>query len=1203
MRKISLKGLFCPKSLESKQIILTMKITLFLLLFVTFQAYCENGYSQSAKISIPRSTLKVSELLTQIESQTDYLFVYNKKSVDTKRVVNVDATNQPVSEILDKAFEGTGIHYVVEGNNIVLTKNITEHASTQQQKQITVKGVVTDMRGEPIIGASVVEKGTTNGTITDLDGNFTLKVPSDAIINITYVGYQPQSLSVSGQTTFKIKMEEESMALEQVVVTAMGIKKKPASLTYSTQQLGGDELTRAKDPNMIAALAGKSAGVQISKSASGLGGSAKVSIRGIRSANEDGNNQPLYVIDGVPIMNPMGEDGDLDYGNPASAISPDDIESIEVLKGANAAALYGSDAANGVILITTRKATKKSGLGVSYGYNMQFTFLREFPAYQNVYGSASLPAAGVGDGFNYYGSNSKNGYAYDPSLPYGIFVFNWANPNQRSWGLPMLGFDLVGRNNQIRSYVPNKDGITDMYEMGVAMTHSVSVNKVFNGAGIRFNYTGIDYDGMLKNFDNMKRHTFDLRVNMDLAKWLSSEISVNYQLETADNRDYKGDSNRNPMRAIMNMPRDVVMEELLPWKRETGEAFTRGNGFYNPYWLLNEISNGDGRNNFRGNLTLTIKPIQGMNIRLRASVEKANKNGWKFDNYYTMWDIDGQYETFREASNNYNYEGVISYNRNIKKVSLSANLGTSMQKNDWYKLWNQVSQLAAPDVKSLSNNASILSGTESVNAKEKQSVFGMLSLGYHGLFVDGTFRNDWSSSLPKANNSYFYASGSASAVLTEIFPKLKSKTFSFAKLRGSIARVGNDAGFDRLINSYSYGGLFRNDMAWFQGDAVRKNPNLKPETTISKEIGAEVRLLDGRLTADVTYYDKYTRDQIVESELSYLSNYQRVIINSGKISNKGWEISVSGVPVKVKNFEWKTIFNWSKNNSMVESLPEGIDKIQIGSGVYNVKSYAEVGKPYGAIYAKTFKRDAEGYILCQLDGSPKEGQDYEYLGCVQADWRGGWNNVFRLGNFSFSVMFDFQKGGKFFSQTSIQSSVDGQSVKSLEGRDADFFSRKILGESDEERYGFMRPQNANTPTANGQIYPDWGRPKGVVLPNCRYDEDVEGLAGQQVLGYCTPERYWMHYTSRDISRFIYDASYVKLREITVSYDLPKKWLRKTPFQTFRVAAVGRNIATLFANTPHGLDPQATSTTGNAQGFERGFNLPSATYGFDIKVSF
>lgn len=1074
--------------------------------------------------------------------------------------------------------------------------------SAQNRK---VTGVVVDEFGDPLPGANITVVGNQNlATATNMEGQFTLNnVPKDAILNVRFIGYAVKTIrlaTLKNNDLLRIVLSEDVKELNDVVVTALGISRESKSLGYARQSIDTESLLDTRDPNLLNSLSGKVSGVNFISNGGPLS-STRVEIRGNNSLT--GNNQPLYVIDGVPIMNPMGEDGDLDYGNPASAISPDDIESIEVLKGANAAALYGSDAANGVILITTRKATKKSGLGVSYGYNMQFTFLREFPAYQNVYGSASLPAVGVGDGFNYYGSNSKNGYAYDPSLPYGIFVFNWANPNQRSWGLPMLGFDLVGRNNQIRSYVPNKDGITDMYEMGVAMTHSVSVNKVFNGAGIRFNYTGIDYDGMLKNFDNMKRHTFDLRVNMDLAKWLSSEISVNYQLETADNRDYKGDSNRNPMRAIMNMPRDVVMEELLPWKRETGEAFTRGNGFYNPYWLLNEISNGDGRNNFRGNLTLNIKPIQGMNIRLRASVEKANKNGWKFDNYYTMWDIDGQYETFREASNNYNYEGVISYNRNIKKVSLSANLGTSMQKNDWYKLWNQVSQLAAPDVKSLSNNASILSGTESVNAKEKQSVFGMLSLGYHGLFVDGTFRNDWSSSLPKANNSYFYASGSASAVLTEIFPKLKSKTFSFAKLRGSIARVGNDAGFDRLINSYSYGGLFRNDMAWFQGDAVRKNPNLKPETTISKEIGAEVRLLDGRLTADVTYYDKYTRDQIVESELSYLSNYQRVIINSGKISNKGWEISVSSVPVKVKNFEWKTIFNWSKNNSMVESLPEGIDKIQIGSGVYNVKSYAEVGKPYGAIYAKTFKRDAEGYILCQLDGSPKEGQDYEYLGCVQADWRGGWNNVFRLGNFSFSVMFDFQKGGKFFSQTSIQSSVDGQSVKSLEGRDADFFSRKILGESDEERYGFMRPQNANTPTANGQIYPDWGRPKGVVLPNCRYDEDVEGLAGQQVLGYCTPERYWMHYTSRDISRFIYDASYVKLREITVSYDLPKKWLRKTPFQTFRVAAVGRNIATLFANTPHGLDPQATSTTGNAQGFERGFNLPSATYGFDIKVSF
>lgn len=525
--------------------------------------------------------------------------------------------------------------------------------SAQNRK---VTGVVVDEFGDPLPGANITVVGNQNlATATNMEGQFTLNnVPKDAILNVRFIGYAVKTIrlaTLKNNDLLRIVLSEDVKELNDVVVTALGISRESKSLGYARQSIDTESLLDTRDPNLLNSLSGKVSGVNFISNGGPLS-STRVEIRGNNSLT--GNNQPLYVIDGVPIMNPMGEDGDLDYGNPASAISPDDIESIEVLKGANAAALYGSDAANGVILITTRKATKKSGLGVSYGYNMQFTFLREFPAYQNVYGSASLPAVGVGDGFNYYGSNSKNGYAYDPSLPYGIFVFNWANPNQRSWGLPMLGFDLVGRNNQIRSYVPNKDGITDMYEMGVAMTHSVSVNKVFNGAGIRFNYTGIDYDGMLKNFDNMKRHTFDLRVNMDLAKWLSSEISVNYQLETADNRDYKGDSNRNPMRAIMNMPRDVVMEELLPWKRETGEAFTRGNGFYNPYWLLNEISNGDGRNNFRGNLTLNIKPIQGMNIRLRASVEKANKNGWKFDNYYTMWDIDGQYETFREASNNYN---------------------------------------------------------------------------------------------------------------------------------------------------------------------------------------------------------------------------------------------------------------------------------------------------------------------------------------------------------------------------------------------------------------------------------------------------------------------------------------------------------------------------------------------------------------------
>lgn len=1076
-------------------------------------------------------------------------------------------------------------------------------ASTVQAQTLRLTGTVVDNNGEPLLGATIRVVGKQDiGTTTDLKGEFALTVPQNSVVSASYIGYKTGTVRIkpghSGRV--KITLQEDGNVLEDVVVTALGITRESKSLGYARQSVNTDGLDDTRDPNLLNSLTGKVSGVNFISNGGPMA-STRVEIRGNNSLT--GNNQPLYVVDGVPILNEMGESDDLDYGNAASFISPDDIESIEVLKGANASALYGSDAANGVILITTRKAKTKKGLGISYNFNAQFSYLREYPLYQNVYGSAATFIAGHNEGTNYFGSTSKNGYDYDPDLPYGIYVFNWANKNQRSWGLPMLGFDVVGRNNEIRSYSPAKESITDLYETGVQMTHNVSIDKVFNGGSIRLSYTGIDYDGMLKNFNDMTRHNFSLNSNLTLAKWLTANVSLNYQIEEADNRDYKGDSNRNPMRAIMNMTRDVTLDELLPYKKENGEPMARGNGFYNPYWLINEITNGDSRNNFRGNLTFNIKPVKYFTIRLRGSMERQNKKGWKFDNMYTMWDIDGRYEAFNESSSNNNFEAVGIYDRRWKKFSLNALAGASYLKQEWDKTTNIVNQLAAPDVKALSNNASILTGYQYHTGKEKQSVFGTVSLGYSGFYLDGTFRNDWSSTLPSHNNSYFYYSGSFSAVLTDIFPKLKESPLSFLKLRGSYARVGNDTGFDRLIDGYSYGGLFLNNMAWFTGDNVKKNANLKPETTISKEVGMEVRLFKDRVKLDVTYYAKSTRDQIVESAQPYPSGYQRVLINSGEISNKGWEVSVNAVPVRFKGFEWRTIINWSKNNSMVESLPEGIDKIQIGSGVYNTKTYAEVGRPYGAMYAQVYKKNDKGQILCAADGNPKQAADMEYVGNVQADWRGGWQNQFKYKNFAVSVMIDFQKGGHFLSQSAVIGATDGQSVQSLEGRWEYLLSRKILGESDQERYGFLDAAYTMTNANYSELYPDWQRPKGVSIPNCVYDDDVEGLAGQEVKGWASPEHYWMHYITRDITRFIYDASYIKLREVTVSYDFPKKWLAKTPLQSVRVAGVGRNLATLFSNTPKGLDPQATSTTGNAQGFERGFNLPEATYGFDIKVTF
>lgn len=1070
-----------------------------------------------------------------------------------------------------------------------------------------ISGIVVDADGEPLPGASVSVVGKSDlTTVTDFGGKFSMKVPEGAVLAVKYVGFKTLTvrLKKDQKEALRIVMREEAQELSDIVVTALGISREAKSLGYARQKIDTESLDDVRDPNLLNSLSGKVAGVNIISNGGPMS-STRVEIRGNNSIT--GNNQPLYVIDGVPILNDMGESDELDFGNAASYISPDDIETIEVLKGANAAALYGSDAANGVILITTKQPKQKGKLGVSYNFNMQFSFLREYPPYQNVYGVQGLPSGNRG--YNYYGGSPNNGYEYNPDLPYGIYVYNWEGQNNRSWGLPMLGYDVVGRNNEIRSYSPGKDVVTELFETTQQITNNVSIDKKFNDGSLRLSYTNIQYDGILKNYSEMNRHNFSINATSKLANWADVNLTVNYQLEKADNREYKNNSSRNPLYSILNMPRDAVISELLPYKDENGKPLSFGsNSFNNPYWLINEISNGDDRNNFRGNVTFNIFPVKGFNLRLRGSMEKNNRKGWSFTNYNTQWDIDGGYSTFEDTSSSYNYEAVLSYKTTLKGklkgMSINANVGAALQQQEWDKVTNYVDQLAVADVKALSNNASVLRAYQSHTGKEKQGVFGTVSVGYKGMFLDGTFRNDWSSTLPKNNNSYFYYSGSFSAVLTDMFPSIKSKVLSFAKLRGSYARVGNDAGFDRLINGYTYGGLIYNNMAWFQGENVKKNPNLKPETTISKEIGLEVRLWKDRIVADITYYNKSTRDQIINSALSYLSKYQNMVINSGEVSNKGWEISLTAVPVRIgKNFEWKTTVNWSKNNSMVESLPDGIDKIAIGGGICNTTTYAEVGKPYGAMYTKTYKRNELGQILCTDDAAPKEDPEYIYIGTVQADWRGGWQNTFRYKRVGLSFSIDFQKGGLLLSESAYRASVDGESVLSLQGRYGEWYSRIVLGEDDAERQGFMKTGYGTSSSKYGQFYPDLAREKGVYIPNCVYDDDMGEIAGLPVVGYVKPGNYWRDYTSRDITRFIYDASYIKLREITVYYDLPKKWLAKTPLQSVRVAGVGRNVATLFAHTPKGLDPQATSTTGNGQGFERGFNLPEATYGFDIKVSF
>ena len=1078
-------------------------------------------------------------------------------------------------------------------------------------QNIIANGTVLDSDDEPLAGATINVVGTKRNAVTDIEGKFAIEVTPGQVLQFRFIGCKPFNYQVKSCNPITIHLESEDNTLNEVVVTAMGISRESRALSYARQSVDTESMTEARGTSLMDMLSGKAAGMQV-VSGGGPTASTRVVLRGNNSLT--GNNQPLYVIDGVPVLNNSGEDGDLDYGNPVNSINPDEIENIEVLKGANASALYGSDAANGVILITTKSASDKKGLGVTYDFNMMFGHLYSYPTYQNIYGSGQNTGFQRWQGVNYYG-NENNGVKFDPNLPYFAWSPNMAGQDQRSWGMPMLGFEVIGRNGEATTYSPHPETIKDMYQTSTMITNSVQVEKVFQGGSFRLSYSNVHSDDILANINKLNRNNFNFRGSADLAKWLNVEANARYTYEKVDNRGFRNASKRNPLYVIANLPREVSTAELIPWKNADGTAMNF-RGFVNPYWVVNETSNADSKNWFVGNITLNIKLPYDLKLRGRAATDAQFYDGWNFANIGFPDDTaynDGEYQRWKRQWINNNFDVLLSYNKRFfdNKFNISANVGASYQDIEGSKINSKVDILQFSDIKSLANNKGLMSSTEEYEHKQKQAVYGMGSFGYNNwAYLDLTARNEWSSALPTNNNSYFYWSAGVGIVASDLF-KLDPHTFPFIKIRGSYAQVGNDTGFDRLISGYYKDGnnYTFNGIPYYMGDRVLKTMGLKPERTNSWEVGAELRFLDNRISLDATYYSKVTRDQIVEADAPLASGYEREIINAGKMSNKGIELTLGLTPVKTKLITWTTSVNWSKNKNMVLELADGVDRFEVGSAD-NVKLYAQVGKPYGVFYGNDFKYNEDGKILVSMDkGRPIENEQDAYLGCVQPKWFGGWSNNIRIWDIDLGFALDFQKGGKVWSYTAFRGGIDGNTVQTLPGRLEYMLSQLAYGENDWERAGFMGREHVNDPDGvNYQhVYPDADRPKGVQMGNAIIENSFAaqeaGHAGEDSHAWINPTDYWCHDNAKSAARYIYDASYVKLREISVGYNLPNRWLRKTFLKTAKLSFVGRNVAILHQNTPKGMDPQATSTTGNAQGFERGFTLPQATYGFDIKVSF
>ncbi|PXV65424.1 TonB-linked SusC/RagA family outer membrane protein [Dysgonomonas alginatilytica] len=1032
---------------------------------------------------------------------------------------------------------------------IMLLSGMTVKAQTGEK--ITVSGIVTDGNGETLIGASVVQKGTTNASMTGLDGDYKLTVPSNATLVVTYVGFNPKEVQVGGRTKLDIVVSEDTKLLDEVVVTALGIKRDKKSLGYSLEEVKGDRLTETRDPNITNALTGKVAGLLITQSGTGPSGSSRIVLRGNNSLA--GNNQPLIVVDGVPIDSSTGGTDDfygnknVDRGSAMADISPDDVESMSILKGPAAAALYGSRAGNGVIMITTKKGSFNKGLGVSINSNLTIDNPMQLPKLQNSYGQGS-------------------GNLYDYNKP-------------ASWGARMQGQDVVDMFGNKIKYTPSNNKITDFLRTGNTWTNSVDLSKGNENSTVRLGVLNMKNDNVVPNSD-FRRTSATLRATANLSKKLSFDAKVSYINQETNNRIKLAGDPDNIFYNYLLMPRSVHFNDLantypnfaypegtlttarvdlsgkpVSWTPEYSAKIR------NPYWAANKNTNIDKRNRFIGFASLKYEFTDWLNIQGRYGIDYHNS---KFANIHATgtpyWQQSGDYlmqdDTFYET----NADFLITMNRSLtEKIGLVATAGGNImyQRSDYLKA--ETGGLGIPNWYTLKNGLQKIA-EDGYSKQQINSLYATASFSYDNtLYLDLTARNDWSSMLNPNNWSYFYPSVSASWLITESLNKWDAKPsfLDYAKLRASWADVGNSGTPYQLLEKRGYGvEQLQNGTPIIISslENVLRFQDLKEERVRSYEVGFEAKAFNNRVGLDVAFYNKEARNQILKADVPSSTGYKYKIINAGNVRNRGIELLLSGVPVQTKDIQWNVDLNFAKNQSKILELDDEITQQILSDGSISdfLKIVAQVGGNYGDLYGKPYMKK-DGQILVNSSGLPIADPNFVKMGNFNPDWMGGIVNNIRVKNVSFMFQIDMRYGGDVY----MGSIREGMSAGTLE---------ETLANREE---GFI---------VNG-VFAD-GTPNN-----------------KPVLA----EQYWSALAG--ISEpWIYDATNVRLREASIGYTFPKSILRKTPLQSAKLSLVGRNLWMIYSKTK-GFDPEAGYSTGNAQGLEFGSMPTLRSLGFNVNISF
>lgn len=1163
--------------------------------------------------------------------------------------------------------------------------------------QRTVSGTVTDAGGNGMPGVNVIVKGTSAGTSTDATGRYSISVNDDATLVFSFIGYTTQEIVVGNQTSINISMTEDTQQLSEVVVTALGVERNVKSLQYSMTNVSGSEFQEARTNNLANQLAGRVAGVNVSQIAGGPAGSSRVIIRGNKSLL--GNNQPLYVVDGIPMDNSTfgqaGIWGGRDQGDGMSSINPDDIESVTVLKGANAAALYGARAANGVINIVTKKGTSRKGIGIDFISNYVFERVNDLREYQTEFGEGNYDRL-------------------DPANPYSVRVpfasrtqqeaYNWGTS---SWG-PRLGSGtFVNFDGTTQPYVNVGDNWPRFFQTGSSWTNTLALTGGSATQNFRISVSNLNNESVVPN-SGFTRRNASLATNSKFGEKVTFTSKILYSHEYADNRPYLSDSPANGILSMYYIPQNRNVDSyrgdpnklgaipetadaasLSVWQKSPGEEYQQANNNWhqNPWWVAYQFQNDDWRDRLISSGQLRYDITDWLWVQGRGGMDWYTRKVEDLVPQGTGYQRGGSMSEREYRVREVNLEWMAGFDKTFNDVTVNAFVGGNSMRRQWEEMHLNGNSFNIP-FEAFINNTATRNWSYGFNEMGINSLFGSVQFGYKDiLFLTGTARNDWFSVLNPENNSILYPSVGGSFVFSDAFEM--PSFISFGKLRASWAQVGSatigpyQTQLTYSINGNTHRGYPLASFSTAMGNnGLIPNPDLVPMTSTEIEVGVDMRFLNDRLGIDLTYYDQKTTEDILNATISRASGFGRVSLNVGELKNQGIELMLRGTPI-VGEFTWDVSLNLAKNNNEVVKLIEGNKELIIEEPrSRNAFIKHVVGHPFGVITGRVqdvspdgdplmafggfvverdpatgqarkdaFGRDivvldANGRPVVQADGRPIQKGTLAIIGNGVPDLTGGLMNSFSFKNFNLSALIDFKFGGDILSGTNMRLTSAGLTEMSLKGREGEEplnvngdVKVPVLDLGDRDGDGDIF-ENLSSSSDVGdmdgdgdvleplsKIDPALLASEGVAFDEYRpFTETVYVSGGEQTgfvdskgnpiyvpvysahTGTLTPDQarnYWgavQGETNAKTDLFLYDASFIKLRQLSLGYNFPRQMLSKTPFQSLSFSFVARNLAILYKDVPN-IDPESSYQNGNGQGLDY-FGFPATrSYGFDLKVGF